>query len=72
MDSITEVPKQADRFLSSDNPVIALEAIFIAILLAFIIWKEKINAKKDEETIKVQRDLAAAVSELNGALNARE
>lgn len=67
-----EIPKQADRFLSNDDPVVALLSIFCAILLTFIVWKERLTARKDEETIKVQRELASVVSELNGALNAKE
>jgi len=65
---LTTPPPQVDRFLSSDNQVIALESIVIVVLCVYIIWKEKMWSRKEE----VLTQLAEAVSELTGAINAKK
>lgn len=65
---ITEVPPQAERFLGNDNPVIALEAIFILILLVAYAFERRTSVKQNE----ILRELSTAVSELTGAINAKK
>lgn len=68
---LTEIPQPAQRFTNSDNPVIALEAIFIVILLAAYIFERRNTIRQGDENAKVLRELSEAVSELTGAINAK-
>jgi len=65
MSSEIHIPKEVTRFTNNDNPVISLLTIFIAILLVFIYWREKMLNKTMQE-------LSASINMLVGASNAKK
>jgi hypothetical protein len=60
------------RFVNHDNDVIALEAIFIIVLILYICWKEIIAIKERRENNKTLQEVAEALNKLVGASNAKK
>ncbi len=59
------------RFTNNDNQVIALEAMFIIILLGYIFWKEVMSYRERRETNKTLQEVSEALNKLVGASNAK-
>jgi hypothetical protein len=67
----TLIPDPA-RFVNHDNQVIALEAMFIIVLLGYIFWKEIVAIKERRENNKTLQEVAEALNKLVGASNAKK
>jgi len=59
------------RFTNNDNQVIALEAMFIMILVGYIFWKEIMAYRERKEINKTLQDVSEALNKLVGASNAK-
>jgi len=57
------------RFVNHENQVIALEAMFIIVLVGYIFWKEVISIRKDKETSSTLRELTGLLNKIYGALH---
>lgn len=57
------------RWLNHDNPVIALEAAFIIVLVIWIVWDKITAIRKDKETSSTLRELTGLLNKIYGALD---
>jgi len=60
------------RFTNNDNQVIALEAIFIVILMAYVLFLQRAWFSERKETNKTLLEVAEAVNILTGVINAKK
>lgn len=68
MTAETYIP-DPQRFTNNDNQVIALEAMFIIVLVGYIFWKEVTAIRKDKETSSTLRELTGLLNKIYGALH---
>ena len=70
MQAETYIP-DPQRFTNNDNQVIALEAMFIIVLLGYIFWKEIMTYRERKENNKTLQDVAESLNKLVGVANAK-
>ena len=70
MNAETYIP-DPQRFTNNDNQVIALEAMFIIVLLGYIVWKEIMTYRERKENNKTLQDVAESLNKLVGVANAK-
>jgi len=69
----TEIPiPDPQRFTNNDNQVIALEAMFLIILMAYIIFLQRAWFSERKEMNKTLLEVAEAVNVLTGVINAKK
>lgn len=69
----TEIPiPDPSRFTNNDNQVIALEAMFIILLVFYIIFIQRAWFSERKEMNKTLLEVAEAVNVLTGAINAKK
>ena len=68
MQAETYIPDPT-RWLNHENPVIALEASFIMVLIIWIVWDKITAIRKDKETSATLRELTGLLNKIYGALH---